>query len=84
MVKERLMNKKHYYSWLGSELKKYRLSHKLTLVEVSEKIGVSFKQIQNYENGVSKMSVLTLIDLCNLYGVDYSELIKRSIQELDK
>ncbi len=73
-----------FYTKLGVELKKQRLNHKLTLVEVSKKINVSPKQVQNYENGVNKMSILILVDLCNLYGIDYVELITRSIQELDK
>lgn len=76
------MNSK-YYTWVGNELKNYRLLKRLTLKDVAQRIGVSPKQVQNYENGENKLTVPTLIKLCRIYGVDHAEFITRSISYLD-
>jgi len=76
--------KSKYYEWVGNELKNYRLLKRLTLKDVSERISVSPKQVQNYENGENKLTVPTLVKLCKIYGVDYSDFITRSIAYIDE
>lgn len=78
------MNKNKYYLWVGKELKKYRKRNKLTLKEVASRIGVTLKQIQNYENGVSRIQFPTIIELCQLYGIDIKEFTLYSLDELTK
>ena len=78
------MNKDKYYLWVGKELKKYRKKNKLTLTEVASRIGVTFKQVQNYENGVSRIAFPTIIELCQLYGIDVKEFTMYSLEELTK
>jgi transcriptional regulator with XRE-family HTH domain len=78
------MNKDKYYLWVGKELKKYRKKNKLSLQDVADRIGVSFRQVKNYEDGVSKVTFPTMIELCELYGIDYRKFIEESIKQLEE
>lgn len=77
------MNKQLYYLWVGKELKRYRKLNKFTLKEVSDRIGVTLKQVQNYEKGVSKISFPTIIELCELYRIDVEAFTLESLKQLD-
>ncbi len=42
-------------------------------MELAEKLGVSFQQIQKYEKGITRISVSRLKDISDALGVDISE-----------
>lgn len=74
---------KNYYIWVGNQLKTFRKNNKLTLEEVGIKLGKTKKQIQNYENGHSRIYLDTIVELCKIYNVDYSKFVQESIKYLD-
>ena len=60
-------------SELGLKLKKARIDSNLTLKQASEKTGIGYKTLNDYENGKSRPDVEKLAILCNAYetSADY-------------
>ncbi|MDR1289328.1 MAG: response regulator [Holosporales bacterium] len=54
---------------IGRHLREKRLKRGFTLAEVASKIGLSYQQIQKYEQAISKISAGALYRLSVLYGV---------------
>jgi len=54
---------------IGRRLRRVRLSKDLTQKELSEEIGISFQQIQKYENGTNRVSSTRLLGIANSLGV---------------
>ncbi|MDR1234452.1 MAG: response regulator [Holosporales bacterium] len=54
---------------IGRQLREKRLKRGFTLAEVAMKIGLSYQQIQKYEQAISKISAGVLYRLSILYGV---------------
>lgn len=48
----------------------------MSQVEVAQAIGVTYQQIQKYEAGNSRMSVATLLQFAELFGVPAESLFK--------
>ena len=61
---ERLTNKK-----IGLKIKQIRKSRGLSQIELAEKIGLSFQQIQKYEKGATRISVMRLQQISDSLGV---------------
>lgn len=74
---------KIYDIWVGEQFKQFRKLSNLTLEQVGERLGKTKKQIQNYENGVSKIYMDTFFRLCNIYGVDANNFAIESINYLN-
>lgn len=55
---------------VATRLRAARLQAKLSQEEAGEKLGVTFQQIQKYENGHNRISASTLYHLAALYGVE--------------
>jgi len=54
---------------LGKKIKQIRNSLGLSQMDLAEKIGVSFQQIQKYEKGATKISVLRLQQISEALGI---------------
>lgn len=57
---------------VGQKIRQYRKALKLTQNDLAEKLGISFQQIQKYENGKSRISFTQLSELCQLMNVPIS------------
>lgn len=53
------------YVLLGKNIKYYRKQKKMTQEELAEKVGLSIGFISQVERGITRMSLDTLIDICN-------------------
>lgn len=53
----------------NTRLKELRIDHDLSQTEIAEKIGIRYNVYQRYEYGESKMTVETLIKICDFYKV---------------
>lgn len=71
-----------YYVKLGIKLREIRDAKKMTLVEVSEKINMTYKAIANYETARRKISTPILISLCEVYNYDVAVLLDESVSYL--
>ena len=60
---------------IGLRVKTYRDIKGLSQTELGDKIGVTFQQIQKYENGKNKVSVSRLIDMCKVLDVSLMNFI---------
>ncbi len=62
-------------SFIGQKVKLRRSSLGITQVELGEKLGVSFQQIQKYENGKNRISASTLFQISTILGVSFSYFV---------
>ena len=56
--------------FIGFQLRKHRQKRNMTLHDVSNTLGISYQQIQKYEQAVSRVSASTLYRLTKLYEID--------------
>lgn len=64
-MNERLIDKK-----IGLKIKQIRKSWGLSQSELAERIGISFQQIQKYEKGSTRISVMRLMEISKALGVN--------------
>ncbi len=62
--------------YLGNKLKDCRKRQQLTLVEISEIIGISFQQLQKYEAAVSRIPASLLYKLASTYSISVDAIFK--------
>jgi CheY-like chemotaxis protein/DNA-binding CsgD family transcriptional regulator len=55
---------------IGKQLREKRLRRGMILSEVASKLGISYQQVQKYEQAISKISASNLYKLSTLYGVN--------------
>lgn len=60
---------------IGARLRAYRQQRKLTQTQVGEALGVTFQQIQKYENGKNRIAGSTIIRLCQFLDVKPEQLL---------
>jgi transcriptional regulator with XRE-family HTH domain len=60
---------------INQHLKEMRLSHQLTLKELSEKSGISIGYLSDIERGRTNPSLKTLQALANTYGLSMDTLL---------
>jgi transcriptional regulator with XRE-family HTH domain len=66
-----LINKK-----IGQKIKQIRKIWGLSQIELAEKVGISFQQIQKYEKGSTRISVVRLQQIAEVLGVDVSDFLE--------
>lgn len=54
--------------WDKDTLKKARISDRLSQPELAKKLGVHFRTVQNWEKGITPISVSVSLALDNLFG----------------
>ena len=63
---------------VGARIRNLRLRNKLSQTDVGDQVGVTFQQIQKYENGRNRVSASRLSQLAKLFAVPittfYSEV----------
>lgn len=57
---------------IGEKIKNARKSWGLSQIELAERLGISFQQIQKYEKGYTRISVMRLYQISEALGVDIS------------
>ncbi len=65
-----------FYKKVGQAIRYYRYANFLKQEEVSEKLAISFQQLQKYETGVNRIPVDILIKLAELFKVTINDLIE--------
>lgn len=54
---------------IGSKIKQLRNRLGLSQIELAERIGISFQQIQKYEKGLTRISVMRLKQISDALGI---------------
>jgi transcriptional regulator with XRE-family HTH domain len=60
---------------IGARLKMYRQRANISQTALGKHLGVSFQQVQKYENGTNRISAATLIRISRFLNVTISELM---------
>lgn len=74
-IKKSKRSPDHKDKILGSRMKAYREISGLSQSELGESIGVSFQQIQKYEHGANKISVVRLLEICDALKVSITSVL---------
>jgi len=61
---------------IGAKIKRLRKGQGISQIELAEKIGISFQQIQKYEKGVTKMPVFRLRQISEALNVNAAIFFK--------
>ncbi len=61
---------------IGLKIKQIRKSWGLSQIELAEKIGVSFQQVQKYEKGSTRISVMRLQQISEALGVSITAFLE--------
>lgn len=61
--------------FIGKRVKQRRSELNLSQGSLGKKLGVSFQQIQKYENGKNRISASTLFQISQILGVDFSYFV---------
>nr|BAR32070.1 transcriptional regulator [uncultured Mediterranean phage uvMED] len=64
---------KMFRNKIASMLIAYRYAKKQTQTQVSEKLGVTFQQVQKYEKGANGISSERLLLFCQVYNINLQE-----------
>lgn len=66
---------KSFYIAVGNNIKKYRSIRNFSLQALAEKVGLTKKTIQRYENGEIKIDMSRLADIASAFDVNLSQLL---------
>lgn len=61
---------------IGEQLKKFRKMRHLTQEDLAAKLGISFQQIQKYENGKNRITFGRLYELSNFLDVSLESFVE--------
>ena len=60
---------------IGARLKMYRQRANISQTALGKQLGISFQQVQKYENGTNRISAATLIKIAKFLAVGVGDLI---------
>ena len=61
--------------FIGQKVKNRRSALRISQGKLGEQIGVSFQQVQKYENGKNRISASTLYNIAQVLGVKFSYFV---------
>ena len=61
--------------FIGQKVKNRRSALRISQGKLGEQIGVSFQQVQKYENGKNRISASTLYSIAQVLGVKFSYFV---------
>jgi len=75
IMKGDIMQPSKYYTYIGNEMRQYRINRGLSLQDVADRIGVTRMTIANYETARTKMPFNVAKQLCQIYDKDFNEFM---------
>lgn len=67
---------------IGRRIKLLRKSRGFSQIELAEKIGISFQQIQKYEKGTTRISVVRLQEIADVLAINISAFFEKKRDDL--
>lgn len=61
---------------IGQKIKELRKRYGISQIELAERIGISFQQIQKYEKGSTRISVMRLQQISEAFDVKITDFIE--------
>ena len=62
---------------IGSRIRYHRLQIGMSRNVLADRLGLSFHQMQKYENGTNRVSAARLFEICQILRVPISEMFER-------
>ena len=69
---------------VGARLKFYRLAHEFSQTKLGKEAGITFQQIQKYENGANRITVSRLIEFSRILGFTMAEFFDGICEDTPK
>jgi transcriptional regulator with XRE-family HTH domain len=66
---------------IGARLRMYRQRASISQTALGKQLGVSFQQVQKYENGTNRISAATLIKIAKFLNITINELMVLDSQQ---
>lgn len=66
---------------IGKQLKMLRIAQKTSQKDLAEKMGITYQQVQKYENGLNRISVSRLWQFCKIFDVSPNYLFESILSE---
>lgn len=60
---------------IGQRIREARTAARYSQAELAEVLGVSHQQVQKYEAGIDRVSVVRLLDICEALKIDVAEIV---------
>ena len=67
-------------AYIGARMRDRRLALGLTQETLGQKLGVSFQQVQKYENGSNRVSAARLFEICEALDVSLASMFERKLR----
>jgi DNA-binding XRE family transcriptional regulator len=64
----------------GARMRESRLAINMSQAGLGDKLGVTFQQIQKYENGRNRVSAARLFEICEALGVSLASMFERKLK----
>lgn len=65
---------------IGMNLRRMRKQIKLSQSELGKLLGISFQQIQKYEQGINRLTISRALDICGVMHLSISEFISQLLR----
>lgn len=62
--------------FIGDKVKQKRRELGISQGKLGEKLGITFQQVQKYENGKNRISASTLFQISKIFGVNFSYFVE--------
>jgi transcriptional regulator with XRE-family HTH domain len=66
--------------FIGIRMRERRLALQMSQSELGSKLGVSYQQVQKYENGANRVSAARLFDICEALDLPLASMFERKLK----
>ncbi len=66
--------------FIGIRMRERRLALQISQSELGSKLGVSYQQVQKYENGANRVSAARLFDICEALDLPLASMFERKLK----
>lgn len=60
---------------IGKRIREFRKIRGVTQTDIADALGITFQQVQKYENGVNRVSVSTMIGICKALNITPMDVV---------
>jgi transcriptional regulator with XRE-family HTH domain len=66
--------------YIGIKMRERRLALQMSQSELGLRLGVSYQQVQKYENGANRVSAARLFDICEALELPLASMFERKLK----
>jgi transcriptional regulator with XRE-family HTH domain len=66
--------------YIGIRMRERRIALQMSQSELGSKLGVSYQQVQKYENGANRVSAARLFDICEALELPLASMFERKLK----